>query len=121
MIRVLLVDDADDMRFLIRLELEIDGRFEVIGDARDGAEALELLEQQRPDAIVLDMGMPNVDGLQVLSEMRQRGLDSKVLAFSGFNGGVEEQARALGALGYLRKGAGTIRELVPNLLAICAA
>lgn len=120
MIRVLLADDADDMRFLIRLALESDGRFEVIGDACDGAEALELLEQQRPDVVVLDMGMPNVDGLQVLSEMRERGLDSKVLAFSGFNDGVEQEAIALGAMGYLRKGAGTIMELVPNLLAICA-
>lgn len=120
MIRVLLADDADDIRFLVRVTLETDGRFEVIGDACDGAQALEMLEQQKPDAIVLDMGMPNVDGLQVLTEMRDRGLHSKVLAFSGFNGGVEQKARELGAMGYLRKGAGTIKELVPNLLAICA-
>lgn len=120
MIRVLLADDADDIRFLIRIALETDGRFEVIGDARDGVQALELLEEEHPDVVVLDMGMPNVDGLQVLSEMRVRGLDSKVLAFSGFNGGVEEKAMALGAMAYLRKGVGTIMELVPSLLAICA-
>lgn len=120
MIRVLLADDADDIRLLIRMTLEIDGRFEVVGDARDGKQALELVESERPDVVVLDMGMPEVDGLQVLSEMRERGLDSKVLAFSGFNGGVEEKAIALGALRYLRKGVGTMKELVPNLLAICA-
>lgn len=121
MIRVLLADDADDIRLLVRMTLEIDGRFEVVGDASDGAEALEMLETEKPDAVVLDMGMPNLDGLQVLTEMRQRGLESRVLAFSGFNGGVEQKALELGAMGYLRKGAGTIKELVPNLLAICAA
>ncbi|MFP5351144.1 MAG: response regulator transcription factor [Actinomycetota bacterium] len=120
MIRVLLADDADDIRMLIRILLEKDGRFEVVGDARDGAEALLLIETERPDVLVLDMGMPELDGLQVLSELQARGLRLKVLAFSGFNGGVEEKALALGARAYLRKGAGNINELVPNLLAICA-
>lgn len=120
MIRVLLADDAADMRMLVRMALEVDGRFEVVGDASDGAEALELLEQEQPDVVVLDMGMPNVDGLQVLTSMRERGLLAKVLAFSGFNGGVEEKATALGADGYLRKGSSTIGELVPKLLTICA-
>lgn len=120
MIRVLLVDDADDMRFLIRMTLETDGRFEVIGDARDGIQALELLEQEQPDLVVLDMGMPKVDGLQVLSEMRERGLESKVIAFSGYNGGVEEKALALGARAYLSKGACAITDLIPNLLAVSA-
>ncbi len=120
MIRVLLADDTPDIRLLVRMALETDGRFEVVGDANDGAEALELLEQEQPDVVVLDMGMPKVDGLQVLSRMRERGLMSKVLAFSGFNGNVEEQATALGAHAYLRKGTSTLGELVPKLLTICA-
>ena len=120
MIRVLLADDAAEMRMLLRMALEFDGRFEVIGDASDGAEALVLLEREQPDAVVLDMAMPNVDGLQVLTSMRERGLMAKVLAFSGFNGGVEQEARALGAHEYVRKGTSAITELVPKLLAICA-
>jgi CheY-like chemotaxis protein len=118
-IRVLLADDAEAMRIVIRAALETDGRFEVVGDAADGAQALELLESVMPDALVLDMAMPNVDGLEVLKQMRLRGLSSKVLAFSGFNGAVEDQARALGADDYLRKG-GSIEELAPRLAALCS-
>lgn len=120
MIRVALADDAEDIRFLVRFALEADGRFEVVGDATDGAEAIALLERETPDVIVLDMAMPNMDGLEVLVEMKNRGLRVKVLALSGFNGGVEEQARRLGADGYLRKGTAALQEVVPNLLSICA-
>ncbi|HWC13364.1 MAG TPA: response regulator transcription factor [Actinomycetota bacterium] len=119
MIRVALADDASDIRFLVRFALELDGRFEVVGDAADGREAIALIEREAPDVVVLDMGMPNMDGLEVLVEMKNRGLRSKVLALSGFNGGVEDQARELGADGYLRKGTAAMAEIVPNLLAIC--
>ena len=120
MINVVLADDSPDLRFLIRLALETDGRFEVVGDAEDGTTAIELLESEEPDAIVLDMAMPEMDGLEVLAEMKERGLLAKVLAFSGFNGGVEEQARLLGAKGYLRKGSAAMDEIVPSLLAMFA-
>ena len=120
MIRVLLADDADDMRFLIRAALEMDGRFEVVGDAIDGVETMELLELEQPDVVVLDMAMPRMDGLQVLAEMKLRGLLAKVLAFSGFNGGVEREAKGLGADDFVRKGDAPIEDLVPRLLALCA-
>jgi NarL family two-component system response regulator YdfI len=119
MIRVLLADDADDIRLLVRITLESDGRFVVVGDAADGTQAIMLLEQQKPDVMVLDMAMPRMDGLEVLAEMKTRGLHSKVLAFSGFNGVVEQEATALGADDYLRKGTTAIGELVPRLLALC--
>lgn len=118
MIRVLLADDADDMRFLLRIALETDGHFEVVGDAADGIQTLELLETQKPDAVLLDMAMPKMDGLQVLAEMKVRGYDSKVLAFSGFNGVVEDEARELGADDYVRKGTTTMDQLIPRLLAL---
>ena len=120
MIRVLLADDADDMRFLLRIALETDGRFDVVGDAADGEEALELISVQNPDVVVLDMAMPKMDGLEVLAEMRNRGYESKVLAFSGFNGVVEDEARELGASDYIRKGTATMDQLVPRLLALFA-
>lgn len=120
MIRVLLVDDADEMRVLLRITLETDGHFEVVGDAADGVQALKLLEERKPDAIVLDMAMPKMDGLEVLAEMKVRGYASKVLAFSGFNGVVEDEARELGAADYIRKGTATMDEFVPRLLALFA-
>lgn len=121
MIRVLLVDDADDVRYLVRMTLEVDGRFHVVGDAADGREALELLERESPDVVVLDMAMPVMDGLEVLAEMKSRGFRSKVLALSGFNGGVKERATALGVHDYVRKGQAPLSELVPRLLALAAA
>jgi DNA-binding NarL/FixJ family response regulator len=117
-IRVVLADDADDLRFLMRFALEEDGRFEVVGDATTGREAIDLLVSETPDVIVLDMAMPEMDGLEVLEEMRTRGLPSKVLVLSGFNGGVEETATALGADGFIRKGKSTLEEIVPRLIAI---
>lgn len=118
MIKVLLADDTAEMRFLLRVALESDGHFDVVGDAADGQQALELMESEKPDAIVLDMAMPKMDGLQVLAEMKVRGYDSKVLAFSGFNGSVEVEARELGAADYLRKGSTSMDQLVPRLLAL---
>ena len=121
MIRVVLADDTADLRLLVRLTLEGDGRFEVVGDAANGLEAMELLEREHPDVLVLDMGMPEMDGLQVLAEMNSRGMTSKVLALSGFNGGVEAKATALGAGDYLRKGTTALSEIVPRIIALCAA
>lgn len=121
MIRVLLVDDADEIRLLVRMMLEIDGRFEVVGDAADGVEALELLEASAPDVVVLDMAMPTMDGLEVLQEMKTRGCASKVLVLSGFNGGAKERATALGADDYVRKGDSSLMQLAPRLAALCAA
>jgi DNA-binding NarL/FixJ family response regulator len=119
-IRVLLAEDADDMRMLLRLTLESDGRFKVIGEAADGARAIEFLESESPDVVVLDMAMPKMDGLEVLEEIKSRGLRAKVLVFSGFDGGVERAALALGAHAFLRKGTAAMSEIIPNLLALAA-
>lgn len=118
MIRVVLADDADDLRFLVRFALEEDGRFEVVGDATTGIEAVDLAVSEAPDVIVLDMAMPEMDGLAVLAEIRNRGLSSKVLVLSGFDGGVEEKATALGADDYIRKGDSTLEEIIPRLIAL---
>ena len=121
MIRVLLADDAEDLRFLVRVTLESDGRFEVVGDATTGTEAIELLESEEPDVIVLDMAMPKMDGLEVLAEMKKRGMTTKVLAMSGFNGGVEEKAAALGVDDYVRKGTIPIADIVERVVALVPA
>ena len=117
-IRVLLADDTTEMRDLVRVMLELDGRFEVVGDAGDGVMALELVERQQPDVLLLDISMPRMDGLQVLAELQARGSDVKVLAFSAFNGSIESEASRLGAHGFLRKGDAAIRELIPALISL---
>jgi two-component system chemotaxis response regulator CheB len=69
-IRVLVVDDSAFARKVVREVLASDGEIEVIGIARDGLEALELIEAKKPDVITLDLTMPNLDGLGVLRALR---------------------------------------------------
>lgn len=118
MLRVLLADDTPEMRLLVRVTLESDGRFEVVADAGNGEEAVALIETLMPDLLVLDMAMPEMDGLQVLTEIRSRGLNPKVLVYSAFDGEAEVQARRLGAGDYLQKGDTAIEEIVPRLIAL---
>jgi DNA-binding NarL/FixJ family response regulator len=105
MIRVLLADDTPDIRKLLRLNLELDGRFEVVGEAADGAEAVALTRSLRPDAVVLDLAMPVMDGLQAAPVIRQCSPESRILVLSGFDQArMEARAREQGANGYLEKG-----------------
>src|SRR5205814_10265470 len=62
-VRLLLVEDAPEMRALVRYWLEGDGRFEVVAEAADGATAVALAEQVQPDVVVLDLYLPVLDGI----------------------------------------------------------
>lgn len=105
MIRTAIVDDAADLRLLLRLELDRDDRFEVVGEAADGEEGLELIFSADPDLVVLDLAMPRMDGLEVLAELRRRNRDRPVVVFSGFaSDDVVAKAMALGAADYVKKG-----------------
>ena len=68
--RVLVAEDEEDVRFLIVSMLERDGRFEVVGDARNGAEAVALAQELQPDSILLDLMMPKMDGRRALPLIR---------------------------------------------------
>ena len=68
--RVLVAEDEEDVRFLIVSMLERDGRFEVVGDARNGVEAVALAEALQPDSILLDLLMPKMDGRRALPLIR---------------------------------------------------
>jgi two-component system chemotaxis response regulator CheB len=70
-IRVLVVDDSAFARKVIREALEAEGHIEVIGIARNGLDALEKIEELRPDVITLDLNMPFLDGLGVLRALRR--------------------------------------------------
>lgn len=69
-VRVLLVEDDADVCFLVRSAFENDGRFDVVGEARDGVEAVWLAGVLNPDAIVLDLMMPRMDGREALAKIR---------------------------------------------------
>jgi DNA-binding NarL/FixJ family response regulator len=82
-IRTLLVDDIAEVRRLVRTALRFHGGFEIVAEASDGAEAVSLARTQRPDVVVLDLGLPDITGRDLLSQIREHSPDSKVVVFSG--------------------------------------
>ncbi len=110
--RVLIVDDADDLRMLMRERLERTAGFTVVGEAADGVAAIELARELQPDLILLDLAMPRMDGLEALPHIREAVPDTHVIVFSGFNQNtLAEKAIAAGADRYVVKG-GPMRELI---------
>jgi DNA-binding NarL/FixJ family response regulator len=119
-IRVLLVDDVADLRLVVRKALEQVPEFEVVGEAADGAAAIEAAAATAPDLIVLDLSMPGVDGFEALPRLRQVAPRSQVVVLSGLPPrGAERRARSAGAVGFLEKGIPS-RQLVGELLTIAA-
>lgn len=80
--KVLIVDDNDLMRTLLRTILRGD-QYEVIGEARDGVEALELAERLRPDIICLDILMPKIGSLEALQTIRSMHPEIVVVMVTG--------------------------------------
>lgn len=97
-IRVVLVDDAEDVRELIRFSLEIDGRFDVVGEAADGAEGITVVEATTPDAVLLDVAMPVMDGTAALPIIKERAPDTAVVVYTAFGtNDLVDQLESLGA------------------------
>ena len=71
-IRVLIVDDITETRENIRRMLQFDPNIEIIGEARTGKEAIEMATQKMPDVIVMDINMPDMDGLVATETIRKK-------------------------------------------------
>jgi CheY-like chemotaxis protein len=80
--RVLIVDDNPDVRYLTRLTIESESR-RVVGEATNGIEALDVVEDLQPDAVVIDLRMPFMDGLEATRILRYRFPDLKIIVLSG--------------------------------------
>lgn len=103
--RIAIADDNDGVRVLLRALLELERDFVVAGEAADGHGALQLVERESPDLLILDLAMPGMDGLQVLERLTRHNGGTRVLVYSGFASSEAEQAaRALGARDYVVKG-----------------
>lgn len=105
-LRILLADDHRLVRLGFRRLLDDEPDMEVVAEAADGAQAIALAESFRPDVVVLDMAMPDVDGVQAIHEIVRRSPDSKILVLSMYDEPryVRNALRA-GAHGYLLKNA----------------
>lgn len=103
-IKVMIADDHVLMREGIRQLLEFDGSIRVVAEAADGMECLDKLEQISPDVLLLDINMPNKNGIEVLEEIKKKKMNVKVLILTVHNE-VEYLLKAvdIGVDGYILK------------------
>lgn len=100
-----LVDDETSLRRLLRLSLEDLDRFEVVGEAADGAEAVDLVARHQPDVVVLDLGLPDLSGLDVIPRIRAVAPRARVVVFTGsVEADFEASAKTAGAHAFAIKG-----------------
>lgn len=104
MIKILIADDHLIIRQGLRLILETETDFELIGEASDGNEALSLCKRLKPDVVLMDLRMPNMDGLTAIEKLRVEQPKVAVVILTTFNED-ELMLRGLqaGARGYLLK------------------
>lgn len=103
-IRVLLVDDQSLLRLGFRMAMETQPDIEVVGEAGDGAVAVAMTRALRPDVVLMDVRMPNTDGLEATQQIVAAGFSSRILVLTTFN--LDEYVYAAlraGASGFLLK------------------
>ena len=101
---VLIVDDHPVVRQGLRVLLEVQDGIEVAGEAADGEQALALAAALDPDVILLDLKLPGLDGVAVLTELRARGVGARVLVLTSANDPAQvSRAVRAGASGFLYK------------------
>jgi len=102
-VRAVVIDDTTDIRELMSIVLRRNG-FDVVGQAGDGQAGVELVRAERPDVVLLDLGMPVMDGVEALPLIRALVPDAQIIVLSALAGTVEQQVLESGADGYLVKG-----------------
>ena len=103
--RVLLVDDEPMFLEAVQALLKLDERLEVVGATGNGAHALELAETEHPDVALVDLALPEMDGLETTRRLLASRPALKVIAVSGLSDGqAEADARGAGATAFLFKG-----------------
>lgn len=118
--KVVIVDDAEGIRRLVRTFLERDGRFEVVAEATDGRTAVEVVATEMPDVILLDVSMPVLDGLQALPLIKAGSPRTRVVMLSGLDDAdIKAQALDLGAESFFVK-TSDIGEVVEELARLCS-
>jgi DNA-binding NarL/FixJ family response regulator len=111
-LRILICEDDDGLAALVHETLESDGRFIVVGRATTGAEAVALAEEHGPDVVLMDIGMPGLDGIDATRAIHERDSGQHVVIYTG-SGEYTDVARAdeAGAAGFLHKEALTSPDL----------
>ena len=103
-LRVLIADDHRLFAEALEAILATDERIEVVGQASDGSEAVELARTLDPDVVLMDVSMPVLDGFEATREIRSAGEDVRVLMLTGSNSRADvDRSREAGASGYVTK------------------
>ena len=103
-LRVLIADDHRLFAEALEAILATDERIEVVGQASDGSEAVELARTLDPDVVLMDVSMPVLDGFEATREIRAAGEDVRVLMLTGSNSRADvDRSREAGASGYVTK------------------
>lgn len=118
-VRVLIVDDQEPFREAARMVVEMTDGFEVVGEATNGEEAVDLAAGLRPDLVLMDVQMPGTDGIEATRQIMAVDAPPKVLVMSTHESGkYEEPALSAGAIAFLPKamfGMDTLEDLRAEL------
>ncbi len=118
---IAIVDDAAEVRSLVRTRLRLSRKLTVVGEAANGAEAVELAREHRPDLMLLDVSMPVMDGLEALPRVLGVSPGTRVVMYSGFQEqGLAHRALELGASVFLEKSS-SLDTLADELVAVLNA
>jgi DNA-binding NarL/FixJ family response regulator len=106
-IRVLLCDDAEGFRALMRSSLAEDPSIEIVGEASDGVAGVQATAELQPDVVLLDMSMPRMGGLQAIPKMRRQAPGASIIGLSSLSAArMAAPSIEIGAHTYLEKGTG---------------
>jgi PAS domain S-box-containing protein len=101
---VVVIDDAPEVRALVRTRLRLSGLVDVVADGSDGTEAISLAHQHQPTLLLLDMSMPSMDGIDALSGVLAVSPGTRVVVFTGFEAdGLADLALDMGAAAFFQK------------------
>ncbi|MFA6732732.1 MAG: response regulator transcription factor [Sphaerochaeta sp.] len=105
MISVLIADDQELIRESLELIISLDPRFQFVGSAKDGREVVELAQKLRPDVILMDIRMPEINGLECVKLIKQKDSSIKIIILTTFDDDqYVYEAVKYGADGFLLKG-----------------
>ena len=103
-VRILVVDDYEPFRRFVCSTLEKRPEWQIVGEASDGLEAVQKAEKQQPDLIVLDLGLPSLNGIEVARQIRKLSPESKIVVLTQESSAdVVQEVLSAGVLGYVFK------------------
>jgi len=120
-IRVLVADDHRLFRTGLARMLALDPRFEVVGEAKDGAEAIDMALERKPDVVLMDLQMPRVTGVEAVKRLKADAPEVRSVVVSAYaEGDMIAEAIANGATGYVSKDV-ELEEVAAKIMEVAAA